>query len=572
MQSWEQHLARWETAGIVDETTVQRIRAFESEQLNPARQRWQVVVALILGGILLGAGVLLFVAAHWDDVSPTGRFLLVLGVLAALHVGAVLSGKRFPAMATVLHGVGTVGAGAAIALVGQIFNMQEHWPAAILMWALCAGAGWWLLGDQFQQVLFLLLVPAWLISEWSYWASNFGGFDVYLARMIAVVAAVYLTAFLHSKRQAVFGILFGVAGVALVVAVGIASDGWTSWYARPGLSVGLRFAAIAVIVATIAVGWMWERRSVIPAVAVMAMMFVLPWLRAKVQNELGLLHSRGAEHIGVCGGCGNGDGAGVVGSEGALASGGELRDCGVCADCGVVLLLEPDGQAGAVAGIDWPGHSVFAGWMVAGEIPPEADGAGTERAERGGHGMTLRSKGVWVLAVQIAVVLSIGVKYAWERHACPMVWARAQQWDPAQPIRGRYIGLTLHADACGLTEGSHTRDLARSGVGPAHWQPVQAQEWHVVPGVRNGVLTPLVVDDTRAGPTQQLTLDAGMPCEYASLSGTSDFFIPEHAKSPFPLQKGQELWALVTVPPSGPVRPVKLAISDSRGFHVLPLE
>ena len=285
MQSWEQQLARWQSAGLLDVAAAERIRAFEAAQGTPARQRWQVVVALILGGILLGAGVLLFVAAHWDEVSPSERFLLVVGVLAALHLGAVFSGKRFPAMATVLHGVGTVGAGAAIALVGQIFNMQEHWPAAILMWALCAAAGWRFLGDQFQQVCFLLLVPAWIVSEWCYWATHFGGRDVYLARMLAVIGAVYLTAFIHSKREVVFGILFAVGAVALIVAVGMASEGWSSWFTGPGLPLRLRLAAIAVIVGVIAAGWIWERRSLIPVLAATVMIFVLPWLQTMVLGD-----------------------------------------------------------------------------------------------------------------------------------------------------------------------------------------------------------------------------------------------------------------------------------------------
>ena len=45
--------------------------------------------------------------------------------------------------------------------------------------------------------------------------------------MIAVIAAVYLTAYLHSQRRVVFGILFAVAGIALAVATGIlAEEGW----------------------------------------------------------------------------------------------------------------------------------------------------------------------------------------------------------------------------------------------------------------------------------------------------------------------------------------------------------
>ena len=118
-------------------------------------------------------------------------------------------------------------------------------------------------------------------------------------------------------------------------------------------------------------------------------------------------------------------------------------------------------------------------------------------------------------------------------------------------------------------------------VRPSLHPPAEVKEWRVVPTVRNGELAARVVGETQPGPTQQLTLPEGAECNDARLSGTSDFFIPEHAKSPFPLKEGaevngvivyQQLWALVTVPPSGPVRPVKLAISDASGFHVLNLD
>ena len=71
---WSSALKRWLEAGVVDAATAGRIRAYEASQGGVQRQGRLTLVAFSLGALLLGAGILLFVAAHWDRMSPGRRF------------------------------------------------------------------------------------------------------------------------------------------------------------------------------------------------------------------------------------------------------------------------------------------------------------------------------------------------------------------------------------------------------------------------------------------------------------------------------------------------------------------
>ena len=52
--------------------------------------------------------------------------------------------------------------GAGIFLVGQIFNLQEHWPGGVMLWAVGAWVAFWLLDAGWELWPFCLSEsPSW---------------------------------------------------------------------------------------------------------------------------------------------------------------------------------------------------------------------------------------------------------------------------------------------------------------------------------------------------------------------------------------------------------------------------
>lgn len=214
---WERYLERWLEVGLIEPAAAARIRAYEAQSARLPQWRWPVRLAVGLGGLLMAAGVLLFVAAHWDRLSSTARFLSVLSLVAVFHVAGALATERFAAMATALHAVGSVSLGAGIFLAGQTFHLQEHWPTGVLLWALGAWVAWALLRDWPHTVLIALLTPFWISSEWLL-AMGTSGIDKILAVGLLLLAITYLTAQLPDKETLERQTLVWLGGLALLPA------------------------------------------------------------------------------------------------------------------------------------------------------------------------------------------------------------------------------------------------------------------------------------------------------------------------------------------------------------------
>jgi uncharacterized membrane protein len=252
-------------AGVIDAQAGARILAFETGQERRAALRWPVIVAMVLGGILLAAGVTLFVAAHWIELSPSVRFLLLILMVGVFHAGGALLVKRFPALSTTLHALGTATLGAAIFLTAQIFNLHENWATGVLLWAIGAAVGYFLLRDWPQAALLAILAPAWLISQWSITIRWHSGGDRPLAAGLILTALCYLSARVADEESTVRRTLVWIGGIALLPCVGIAvgiaiAEGVRSNYWSP-LPSG-----------TLALGW---------AVAMTAPLLLALWVRGR---------------------------------------------------------------------------------------------------------------------------------------------------------------------------------------------------------------------------------------------------------------------------------------------------
>lgn len=257
---WQRDLERWESAGLLDGEAAERIRSFESQQEKSQGLRWPTLLAIVLGAVLLGAGVLLFVSAHWDELGPSFRFFLVLLTVALFHVGGALAGARFESLAVSLHAVGTIALGAGIALTGQIFNLAEHWPGGILLWAAGAAFGWAVLRHWTQATLVAVLAPAWLVAEWIYALSEEASPDQPwdLAPVLAglsLLAFSYLSARSEGRDGALRQALAWTGGLGLLPAIlgmilassdvgGHAASGLRAlgWFVSLALPLGVAFA------------------------------------------------------------------------------------------------------------------------------------------------------------------------------------------------------------------------------------------------------------------------------------------------------------------------------------------
>ena len=144
-------LAIWIQKGIVTEETAKELStAYELDNLRHESTRLLSAVIFTIGALLLGGGLISFVAANWGVIPTPIKLALLVSALLGLHtVGFWLwHSKNWSRLGHAIIFCGCLVFGANIGLVAQIFHISGNWYG---------GFGAWALGS---------LVMAWAIRSW----------------------------------------------------------------------------------------------------------------------------------------------------------------------------------------------------------------------------------------------------------------------------------------------------------------------------------------------------------------------------------------------------------------------
>ena len=230
-KSLSDQLRRWLQAELIDADMAEAIQRWEDSQLNQSKHSSvrhltvPIRLTILLGSLLLAAGLLLFVSAHWDQMPPLWRVSLLLFIVIALHAGGAWFSERFQLMALGLHAVGTMAFGAGVFLCAQIFHLDVLWSFrwGLLLWTFGAAAGWMLLRQWPQLALLSLLLPGWIsaliIVEVDRFSSSEADWAVVpIAAGALLTALTYFTAPDRTPLTPARSVLMWIGGLALVPA------------------------------------------------------------------------------------------------------------------------------------------------------------------------------------------------------------------------------------------------------------------------------------------------------------------------------------------------------------------
>ncbi len=204
----KEELELWLEEGIISaeqkERLLSRYQVLEEadETAGPGRL---ITTVSMLGAVLIGAGIILFIASNWAEIPRWGKlFMIFSSMLTCYGLGFYLGyeKKSYPTVGGALIFLASIIFGAGIFLIAQIYHIIVHYPNGPLLWGLGILPLAYLF--RYTNVLALALIDLliWLGMEAGFWipeSAYFGNIMPYITLYLMAGISLWTIGLMHRR-------------------------------------------------------------------------------------------------------------------------------------------------------------------------------------------------------------------------------------------------------------------------------------------------------------------------------------------------------------------------------------
>lgn len=184
----------------------------------------------VLGSILVGLGILSYIAANWQDITPWLRLLIVIVTMTGFYAtGDRLLNRGHEKLGIAIIGIGLISFGAGIVLIGQLFHLVAYDATSFIIWG---SAGILLTYLYRSRYLFLISLIILNVAQ-IYSVSSFQLFN-WVAFLIMTVGLGY---YVLKRPNALLTWFLGI-GILLNVLLLLIVEEWKLlWFLLPAMAL-----------------------------------------------------------------------------------------------------------------------------------------------------------------------------------------------------------------------------------------------------------------------------------------------------------------------------------------------
>jgi uncharacterized membrane protein len=160
----KREIPAWMEQGVLNEDAARRlVSLYDLDGLGKESSRLLAAALFTFGSLLIGGGVISFVAAHWNEISRGPKVVLLFAALLVFYIAGYWLRYRseWPRLGHALIFCGCLVFGANIGLIAQAYQVSGSWYGMFGVWALGSLAMAWAARSWITGLLVIVTSFTW---------------------------------------------------------------------------------------------------------------------------------------------------------------------------------------------------------------------------------------------------------------------------------------------------------------------------------------------------------------------------------------------------------------------------